>query len=69
MFSLACNLTKNDAEFLPIEISSKKVRVNNMDFSARRNFVEKSMCDQHGFFDHQNYIEKSMGKLLGFFDH
>ena len=52
MFSLACNLTKNDAEFLPIEISSKKVRVNNMDFSARRNFVEKSMCDQHGFFDH-----------------
>ena len=43
MFSLACNLTKNDAEFLPIEISSKKVRVNNMDFSARRNFVEKSM--------------------------
>ena len=33
MFSLACNLTKNGAEFLPVEISSKKVRANNGDFS------------------------------------
>ena len=31
MFSLACNLTKNDVEFLPIEISSKKLRANNVD--------------------------------------
>ena len=34
MFSLVCNLTKNDAEFLPVEISSKKVRVDNVDFST-----------------------------------
>ena len=34
MFLLACNLTKNDVEFLPIEISSKIVRANNVDFST-----------------------------------
>ena len=34
MFSLACNLTKNNVEFFPIEISSKKVRGNNADFSS-----------------------------------
>ena len=34
MFSLACNLTKSDVEFLPVEISSKKVRANNVDFPA-----------------------------------
>ena len=33
MFSLACNLFKNDVEFLPVEISSKNVRGNNVDFS------------------------------------
>ena len=34
MFSLACNLTKNDVKFLPVKISSKKVRGNNVDFST-----------------------------------
>ena len=34
MFSLASNLTKSDVEFLPVEISSKKVRVNSVDFST-----------------------------------
>ena len=33
MFSLACNLTKNNVEFLPVEISSKKVQANNVGFS------------------------------------
>ena len=32
MLSLACNLTKTEVEFLPIEISSKKVCANNADF-------------------------------------
>ena len=32
MFSLACNLTKIDVEFLPVEILSKKVRANNVGF-------------------------------------
>ena len=35
MFSLACKLTKNNVEFLPIVISSKKARANNVDFSTR----------------------------------
>ena len=33
MFSLAYNLTKNDVEILPVEISSRKNRANNVDFS------------------------------------
>ena len=33
MFSLAYNLTKNDVEILPVEISSRKDRANNVDFS------------------------------------
>ena len=41
MFSLACNLTKNDVEFLPVEISSKKVRVNNVDFSTVKITLKK----------------------------
>ena len=35
MFSLACNLTKNNVQFLPVEISSKKLRANKADFSTR----------------------------------
>ena len=34
MFSLACNLTKNDVKFLPIVIPSKEVRGNNVHFST-----------------------------------
>ena len=30
MFSLACKLTKSNIEFLPIEISSKKISANNV---------------------------------------
>ena len=52
MFSLACNLTKNDVEFLPVKISSKKLRASK----------------QRGFFDHQNYVKKSKWKQRGFFD-
>ena len=32
MFSLACNLTKNNFEFLPVEILSKNVHASNVDF-------------------------------------
>ena len=35
VFSLVCKLTKNNVEFLPIVISSKKVPANNVDFSTR----------------------------------
>ena len=68
MFPLPCNLTKNDVEVLPIEISSKKVRVNNMDFSARRNFVEKSMWETRGCFDQRNYVKRSTWKQPVFFN-
>ena len=68
MFPLPCNLTKNDVEVLPIEISSKKVRVNNMDFSARRNFVEKSMWEKRGCFDQRNYVKRSTWKQPVFFN-
>ena len=69
MFSLACNLIKNDVEFLPIEISLKKVRVNNADFSTRKNYIEKSTWKQRGFFDQRNYTEKSTWKQRRFFYH
>ena len=56
MFSLACNLTKNDVEFLPIEISSKKIRASNVDFSNIK-ITSKNVI--RGYFEQRNYIEKS----------
>ena len=41
MFSLACNLTKNDIELLPIDISLKKVSASNIDFSTREITLKK----------------------------
>ena len=41
MFSLACNLSKTDVEFLPIGISSKKVRANNVDFTTIKITLKK----------------------------
>ena len=41
MFSLGCNLLKSDVKFLPVEISSSKVRANNMDFSTIRITLKK----------------------------
>ena len=37
MFSLTCNLVKNDVEFLPVEISPKKVR----GFFDHQKYIEK----------------------------
>ena len=68
MFSLACNLTKNDVEFLPVKISSKKLRASKQrGFSDHQNYVKKSKWKQRGFFDQRNYIEKSAWKERGFF--
>ena len=41
MFFLVCNLTKNDVKFLPVKISSKKVRENNVDFSIIKIILKK----------------------------
>ena len=61
MFSLTCILTKNNVEFLPIEILMENVRANSV-FFDHQNYVEKSKWKQRGFFDQRNYIEKSMWK-------
>ena len=65
MFSLACKLTKNDIEFLPIEISSTKVSANNADISKSKITSEKNTWKQCGFFDHRNYVKKSTWKRSG----
>ena len=48
MFPLACNLTKNNVEFLPVEISLKKVRESDVDFSISeitlKKLVEMMWC-------------------------
>ena len=41
MFSLTCNLTKNDIELLPIDISSKKVSASIINFSTREITLKK----------------------------
>ena len=58
MFSLADNVTKNNIEYLLVEISSKKVRVKNLVIFDHQNYIEKGKWKQSEFFDHLNYIEK-----------
>ena len=62
MFSLACKLTKNDVEFLPIETRKQR------GFFDHQNYTEKSIWKQRGFFDHRNYVEKSRWKQRGLVD-
>ena len=69
MFSLACNLTKNDVKFFPFEISSKKGTCKQRGLFNHQNYIEKSTWKQQAFFDQQNYTEKSTWKRRGFFDH
>ena len=62
MFSLACILTKNEVEFLPIEISLEKVRVNNVDFSTIEITSKKVRGSDVGFsISERNYIKKVHG--------
>ena len=44
-------------KFSTIEITSKKVRGNDVDFST----IERSTWKRRGFFDQRNYIEKVRG--------
>ena len=57
MFSLACNLTKNDVKFFPVEISSKKGTCKQRGLFDHQNYIEKSTWKQQAFFDQQNYTE------------
>ena len=82
MFSLACNLTKDEVEFLPIEILLKKVRANTLDFSiiklyrkkvsgnnvdfSTNDITSKKVHGERGFFDEQNYIAKVRGNQMDF---
>ena len=60
MFSLACNLTKNDVDFLPVKISSKKLRASKQrGFFDQRNYIEKSAWKERGFFHQRNYAQKA----------
>ena len=84
MFSLLCSLTKNDVEFLPVEISSEKVRVNNVNFLTIKitskkvigNNVDSLIIKLHrkkyvkkgGYFGQRNYFKKSTWKQSVFFD-
>ena len=65
MFSLAWNLIKNNAEYLPIGISLKKVRVSNVGFFNQRNYIKKSKRKQRGFFSQRNYVGKSTCERRG----
>ena len=46
MFSLACNLTKKDVEFLPVEILSKKVHASKTDFSIIK-IISKNVSENN----------------------
>ena len=61
MFSLACNLTKNDVRFLPIVIPSKKVRANNVNFSTIK-ITLKKVCGNNVDF---STIEIKSKKVRG----
>ena len=69
MFSLACNLIKNDVKFLLIQISLKKLCTNNVDFSTTKITSKKRKWKHHGFFSQRNYTEERPWKRRGFFDH
>ena len=66
MFSLACNLTKNDAEFLPVVISLKKVRENNSDFSAIEISLKKVSGNKVDFWPEKLHPKKYVEKTLIF---
>ena len=66
MFSLACNLTKNDVKFIPVEISSKKGTCEQRWFFDHQNYIEKSTWKQQAFFDQRNYTEKIRGNDADF---
>ena len=59
MFSLTCILTKNGVEFLPIEILSKKVRVNNVYFSTIK-ITSKKVSGNDGDFSTTEITSKKV---------
>ena len=66
MFSLAYNLIKNDVEFLPIEISLKKVRVSNVDFSTIKITSKKESGDNVDFSTREITSKKVRGNNVDF---
>ena len=66
MFSLACNLTKNDVEFLPLEISSKKVRANNADFSTIKTVLKKVSGNSVDFSTRKIILKKCVETTWSF---
>ena len=66
MFSLAYNLIKNDVEFLPIEISLKKVRVSNVDFSTIKITSKKESGDNVDFSTREITSKKVRGSDVNF---
>ena len=66
MFSLTCILTNNDVEFLPIEISSKKVRANNVYFSTIKISLKKIHANNVNFFTIKIMSTKVSGNNVDF---
>ena len=66
MFSLACNLTKNDVKFIPVEISSKKVRANNADFSTTKITLKKVRGNNKHFSTSEITPKKVRGNDVDF---
>ena len=64
MFSLACNLTKNDVRFLPIVIPSKKVRANNVNFSTIKITLKKVCGNNVDFSTIEIKSKKVRGKNM-----
>ena len=78
MFSLACNLTKNDVDFLPIEISLKKVRATTSIFRPSKihqkkesgNNMNLSIIDITRKRVRENNVDFSISKITtSFYQH
>ena len=66
MFSLACNLIKNDVEFLPVEILSKKVRANNAYFSTIKTVLKKVSGNSVDFSTRKIIVKKCVETTWSF---
>ena len=66
MFSLACNLTKNDIKFPPVKISLKKVHANNVGFYTIKITSKKVRENDMDFFIIEITSKKVRGNGMDF---
>ena len=66
MFSLDCNLTKNDVKFLSVKISPKKIGVNNVGFSTIKITSKKVSRNNVDFSTREITSKKKHGNNVDF---